>query len=457
VSRARRRRRFYGATAALAAIIAVALHVTWAPAVPVVGPTPPAHASMTVTTPTDGLTDGSAVHFTIDTSMNPAGGQVTLAVVEARICQTGFTTYSLSSFGFTGSAGVRCVDAQGIQSGGLSGVDDGYHIGPFPFSAVTTSGDLAIHVGTGSVSWLNDDSFPSSLTCDSANPCDVVVHVGLVGDTVADTFFIQTVTFAGGGTTTTTTSPTTTTTSPTTTRTTTTTTTRPPTTTTTRTTTTTTTRAPTTTTHATTTTTTTPTTTTTTAGAAGGTVDPSTVAPGGGFTISSTGWMPSSQVSVGLEPQAAAASVTTTTVAGARAAAVTGEQAAATATPLGALTASSGGAVQGQFTLPAGTAPGTYVVVLTGQGPDSSARTVQLTLTVSTNPSGTGTTATTAAIGVASPASGASGTSGTSAGSPSLAFSGSSTRDLVSFALLFIAAGLFLLSRQARRKAAGAR
>jgi hypothetical protein len=488
VSDRRRAGRFYGVAAALAAIIAVALHVTWAPAITTIGPTPSAHASVTFTSSTDNLSAGDSIHFHVDTSPN---GQtaVTLASVEAHVCKTGFTTYSVSSFGYNTSAGVRCVNGANITSGGLTSIEDGYKLGPVPFSAVTTSGDLVFHAGTGTVGWTNASGFPSGpITCDDANVCDLVLRVGLVGDVVFDTFFIQPLTFAGGtttttgDTTTTTGDPTTTTgggstttTSASTTTTHATTTTSPTTTTHATTTTThaTTTTSPTTTTHATTTTTGSSSTTTTTSGSgSGGTVEPSTVAPGGQFTVSSTGWKDSSTVTASLQSQSSGTSSTTTTTtspgstttthASALGSRETGTrriqlaafvQQAATTTPLdlGALTADASGKVQGQFTLPADLATGNYVIVLSGKSPNDSARTVNLNLTVSTT---TGSTTTT--IGSATGANNGSSAalSPTTASGPSLAITGSWSRNLASIALLSIALGLYLLSRQSRRQAA---
>ena len=373
--RTRRRGRFSGVVAALAAILAVAVHVTWAPAA-VIGPTPAANATINVSSATSGLSTGAEVHFTVNTTST-----VTLNKVEAKICRPGFATYTTTTFGYSGSSGTRCVYEPGISSGSLGGQ---YRLGPIPFSAVTTSGDQKIVVGTGTVNWINTSGFgpPAALVCDSANPCDLVINVGLTGDTVTDTFFIQQLTFAGGVTTTTTATTAPVTTAPVT------------------------------------TTTTKPATTTTTAPAnAGGSLSPSTVAPGGTFTVQSSEWAAGSALAVTLHSDPVL---------------------------LGSLTAAADGTAQGPFTLPSGTAVGSHTVELAGTGANSQPRTVSLPLTAQT-------AAPAPTVGVAGPAAGSTATAA------KLAFSGSSSRNMVSIALLLIAVGLFLLGQQSRRRASDPR
>ena len=73
--------RFCGVIAALAAVIAVAVQVSHAPASSVIGPTPSTpNAAISVTSPTDSLNAGDAVHFTVTTSNG-----VTLNLVEVHI------------------------------------------------------------------------------------------------------------------------------------------------------------------------------------------------------------------------------------------------------------------------------------------------------------------------------------------------------------------------------------
>ncbi|HXY94866.1 MAG TPA: hypothetical protein VEP49_20555 [Acidimicrobiia bacterium] len=191
------------ALAVLAAVVSlgtVAALASPAVADPLLGPTPaPTNAtSLTFTTAHDGLVPGQGIGFHTDTTL-PA----TLNKVDAKICQTGFGSYSTSTFGYNGSGGVRCVDGAHIGSGGLNGIQSGYELGPLPFSSVTTSGPQTFHAGTSDapgapVSWQNDDTFPAGpLTCDKTHKCDLVVDVGLTGDSVLDTWFIQPLTFAG--------------------------------------------------------------------------------------------------------------------------------------------------------------------------------------------------------------------------------------------------------------------
>ena len=387
--------RWSGVAAALAAIVAVALQVTWAPAA--TGPVPAASASINFTSATSNLTDGAAVHFTVTTT-----GAVTLNKVEAKICRSGFTSYSTTTFGYDGGSAnaVRCVNQSGISTGSLGAGD--YRVGPLAFSAVQTSGDVTFHAGTGTVNWLSTKGFapPAPLTCDSTSGCDLVIDVGLTGDLVPDTFFIQPLTYGTGGgpTTTTTTTPGATTTTAS--------------------------GATTTTTAGATTTTAAGATTTTSAGAttttsptnADGSVTPSTVAPDGSVTVESTGWKASSSVAATLHSDPVS---------------------------LGTLTADADGKVSGAFTVPAGTAAGAHTIELTGKDPDDADRTVSLALTVSDPPSSTTTVVVPGA--------------GSSAGGPKLAFTGSGTRNLASIALFLIALGLFLLGRQERRRAADGR
>lgn len=161
-----------------------------------IGPVPvPANStSITYSSPVTGLVAGNSVGFTVNTS-SPA----TLNKVHAKICATGYSTYSTTTFGYSGSSGTRCVYGAGVTSGSLSGIQTGYQLGPIPFSSVTTSGAQSFAVGTGTVSWTNaNGNNGGPLTCDATHNCDLVVNVGLTGDTSAtDTWFIQPLTFAG--------------------------------------------------------------------------------------------------------------------------------------------------------------------------------------------------------------------------------------------------------------------
>jgi hypothetical protein len=125
--------------------------------------------------------------------------------------------------------------------------------------------------------------------------------------------------------------------------------------------------------------------------------------------VQSSGWKPNSQVDATMN---------------------------STPVSLGTLTADGSGAVSGQFTVPAGMETGSHTVVLTGQDPNDESRTVTIALTVSTTPVTTTPTGTNVSSG------------GT------LAFTGSTTRNLVSIALLLIAVGCFLLGRALRERGA---
>ncbi|MEI8001788.1 MAG: hypothetical protein WCI50_10585 [Actinomycetes bacterium] len=378
--------RLTGFLAGLIAIAAVMVQVAWAPATPI-GPTPStSYAAVTMNTAVTGLADGSTVSFTVTTS-----GSVTLNSVEAKICVHGYSTYTANQYGYSGATGVRCVYQPGISSGAF--VSGSYRVDPIPYSSVQTSGLLSIAVGTGTVTWTNSNGYgPATLTCDAADPCDLVIKAGLTGDSITDTYFIQSLEFGGGGATTTTTEATTTTTSASTT------TTEATTTPTSASTTTTTAPATTTTSVASTTTTAAPTTTTTNPG---GSVSPSSVAPGGIITVQTDGWKSGSSVSAILHSDPVA---------------------------LGTLTADGSGLASARFSIPANVATGSHSVVLTGTDPSDAPRIVTIPVTVAT---------------------GGSGIAG-----QALAFTGAHARDLTSVALLLIAVGLFVLGQVARRRGA---
>ena len=133
------------------------------------GPLPSGPVTMSVSTPTSGLTDGSAVTF----SVSSTGAAVLSGGVTAHICATGQNISNSFNFGYQGSL---CVKQAGITSGVLTGGD---YATTMNFSGVTTSGDLTFHAGTGTVSWIDDLSGFNTLICDSSNPCDLVVQVRL--------------------------------------------------------------------------------------------------------------------------------------------------------------------------------------------------------------------------------------------------------------------------------------
>jgi hypothetical protein len=371
------------------------------------GPFPAANATVQIS-PVTGLTDGQDITYTVNTS-----GGTALFAVTAHICQHGLSNYDGLNFGYGGASATRCVASAApaaILSGGLTGGD--YEKVSLFGGTETTSGPLTFKAGSGSVEWVNETGFPSSLACNGPDSCDLVLRVDLTG-AVPTVFFIQSLSFGSSGSTSTTGA---TTTAPTTT---------PPTTTTAATTTT---HATTTTTHATTTTSAATTTThaatttkaptsttsiiaTTGAPTGGGTVSPSSVTPGGAINVSSDGWAASSSVSVTLN---------------------------STPVNLGALTATAAGLVQGSFSIPADTPVGAHTLTLTGTDPQSAPRTVTIALTVTTSTPQPTVPVSSSSGGTSSP----------------LAFTGDSVRDLGSIALLLMAAGLLLLSRYYRRRPA---
>jgi hypothetical protein len=198
-------RRALATLAAVVALGSVAALASPASADPTVGPTPAptANTSITFTNSHDGLVAGQGVTFHVDTTL-----PTTLNKVHAKICAPGYTAYGATTFGYAGAGGTRCVDA-GNTTGGLTGIQSNYQLGPIPFSSVTTSGNQTFAAGTGSVSWKNGGGFDgigngaagpavaSPLVCNVTHKCDLVVDVGLTGDSVTDTFFIQPLTFAG--------------------------------------------------------------------------------------------------------------------------------------------------------------------------------------------------------------------------------------------------------------------
>ncbi|HEY3670844.1 MAG TPA: hypothetical protein VGN51_07915 [Acidimicrobiia bacterium] len=406
-------RRHAGLFAVLAAILAVALSFDVVDAASPSGPVPATTNTVTLSaSPVTGLTDGQTITYSVTTS----GSTTLTGAVTAHLCKHGLTGYSTSNFGYSGSQGVRCVYQAGIVSGGLTDAD--YEAAQNFFQAATT-GALTFKAGTGSLVWGSvTGQGPLSIQCDSSNPCDLVVQVNLTGDSVATTYFIQPLEYGGGGGPTTTTSSTTTsstssTSSTSTSSTSSTSTSSTSTSSTTSSTTTSTTKPPTTTTS-TTTSTTVPVTTTTIAGTGGGTVTPAIATPSGVVTVVSDGWKTGSSVAATLH---------------------------STPVSLGTLTATADGTVNGQFTLPSDTAIGAHTIELTGTDPEDAARTVTLNLTVVTS-----TAVTTLPVG----GTGGSVT-GNSAGT-TLAFTGSSPRNIVSVALLLLAVGLLVLGQQQRRR-----
>jgi hypothetical protein len=204
--------------AMVVAFSAPAFAVHDSPTDDVIGPVPTPDNPPTITfhTPTDGLTDGQAVNFQVKST-----GTDTINTVDVKICAHGSTTYSTSTFGYSPPSGTRCVRQGGITSGNLGLITPGtnpaaagyYRTGVYNYNGATDTDNisnslinpnppLSFTAGRGTVSWDTTTvgvhgNGGNPLTCDVTHKCDLVTYVGLSGDSVADTFFIQPLTYFG--------------------------------------------------------------------------------------------------------------------------------------------------------------------------------------------------------------------------------------------------------------------
>src|SRR5262245_35948103 len=191
-------------------------------AIAMIGPTPAADAAASIS-PTTNLADGTPVSVTVTTSNGS-----TIFSVKIHICQTGYTTYGTSTFGYASNGlGTRCVFddgnvgvGNGITTGGLTNAD--YEVTHQYSGSETTSdvpgvGALQFKAGSGSVKWKNSSGFPGGadpgsgtadgIECFAGSPCDLVVEASLgtpSGGLV--TYFIQPLTYLAEAPVTTTTS-----------------------------------------------------------------------------------------------------------------------------------------------------------------------------------------------------------------------------------------------------------
>src|SRR5262245_38862631 len=191
-------------------------------AIAMIGPTPAADAAASIS-PTTNLADGTPVSVTVTTSNGS-----TIFSVKIHICQTGYTTYGTSTFGYASNGlGTRCVFddgnvgvGNGITTGGLTNAD--YEVTHQYSGSETTSdvpgvGALQFKAGSGSVKWKNSSGFPGGadpgsgtadgIDCFAGSPCDIVVEASLgtpSGGLV--TYFIQPLTYLAEAPVTTTTS-----------------------------------------------------------------------------------------------------------------------------------------------------------------------------------------------------------------------------------------------------------
>ena len=181
--------------ALLAGVLIVAgavMYLNPAAAAPPIGPTPATSHSVTLSaSPVIGLTNGSAITFSVHT----AGGTTLVGNITAHLCQHGFTTYGTTNFGYSDSSASRCIYQPGIVSGGITGADYEKVYGPFSGSE-TTSGSLTFHTGTGSVTWGNVTGYgPFTTQANTTHQIDLVIQVNLAGDATPVTYFIQPLVF----------------------------------------------------------------------------------------------------------------------------------------------------------------------------------------------------------------------------------------------------------------------
>jgi hypothetical protein len=193
-TKSRRGRLYLALAAGVATVVAGIAFVAPASGDPVIGPVPTPQGTVTLNvSPVTGLVDGQAVTFSVHTS----GGTALVGHISAHLCQTGFTSYGSSNFGYSDSTATRCVYSSGITTGGLNGADYEKIYPPYAGSEID-SGPLTFNVGTGSVTWGNALGFgPFTLQADAGNKVDLVIQVNLNGDSVPVTYFIQPLTFAG--------------------------------------------------------------------------------------------------------------------------------------------------------------------------------------------------------------------------------------------------------------------
>jgi hypothetical protein len=152
------------------------------------GPTPAAPVSIAFSTPITNLSNGNLVTF----QATVTGG--TTSNVAAHLCKTppGGPISNTGDFGF---GGLYCVKSDGIVVPGLGDNSTQTYESSVPQANLAVSTPVSLKAGTGTVGWLNDDGIPLSLTCDSANPCDLVIEVQ-INVSPFTTYFTQPLTYA---------------------------------------------------------------------------------------------------------------------------------------------------------------------------------------------------------------------------------------------------------------------
>jgi hypothetical protein len=180
----------------IVAVVSVAALGLLASSVGALAPNAPANGEPVSLTFVGGTTNlatpgPDTLTFHVDTT----SGATLNGAVTSRICSPAPPPIN-NSFDF-GFQATRCVKPGGVQSGtGLTGAN--YSKAQGTFTGVSTTNNLTHNVGTGTVVWVNDTPTGVSLTCDSSNPCDLVVEVNIkrADNTGAVVYFEQQFTFA---------------------------------------------------------------------------------------------------------------------------------------------------------------------------------------------------------------------------------------------------------------------
>jgi hypothetical protein len=195
-----RRRRGAVSVLTIMAVVSVAAVGLLASSAGAITANPPANGEPVSLTFVGGTTNlatpgPDTLTFHVDTT----SGATLNGAVTSRICSPAPPLIN-NGFDF-GFQGTRCVKPGGVQSGtGLTGAN--YSKAQGTFTGLTTTGNLTHNVGTGTVVWVNDTPTGVSLTCDSSNPCDLVVEVNIkrADNTGAVVYFEQQFTFAAPAT-----------------------------------------------------------------------------------------------------------------------------------------------------------------------------------------------------------------------------------------------------------------
>jgi hypothetical protein len=171
---------------------------------------PPATNVSITTSATDGLVDGSTVTFTVHAN----NGAHLSGNIIAHLCAhtPAATTYSNTTFNYQGSTANRCIYSTGIDTLFSPGLNPstGPNAVNYEFTSPTSynpstdidSGPLTVHVGSGSLQWVNstnDGPFPLTVDSSATPTLDLVIQADVAGGTAANgrTWIKQPLTFAG--------------------------------------------------------------------------------------------------------------------------------------------------------------------------------------------------------------------------------------------------------------------